>query len=99
MRGVKHFSNKSEIQKGLKYPIGKMTKICPFFNYETSPKTDRRTDRQTFVLGGCASKNILPNYLRLETFRSDVSCESFRFFPGNSLKIGAQPAISGGGHG
>ena len=43
--GEAAFSNKSEIQKSLKYPIGgggasllwKKTKIFPFFDYETSP--------------------------------------------------------------
>ena len=45
--GCQHFSNKSEIQKSLKYPIwggggsslfGKKSAIFPFFNYDASPK-------------------------------------------------------------
>ena len=45
-RGGQNFSNKSEIQKSLKYPIEgggsslfwKMSKMFPFFNHEASPK-------------------------------------------------------------
>ena len=43
--GGQHFSNKSEIQKGLKYPKGGGVKPIlekvhnfPVFNYDTSPK-------------------------------------------------------------
>ena len=48
-RGGQHFSNKSEIQKSLKYPIGgggsslfgKKSTIFLFFNYDASLKYQR----------------------------------------------------------